>query len=123
MEIKQLEPKDKVITFFGEIKSASIENTIKEITRINLTDQNDLDQCRQWATDNDQEPAPAKLTPIRLILSTSGGPCYDGFALHDAIEASQTPIEVICTGRVMSMGIIVLLGADIRHNTNQLSKS
>ncbi len=48
---------------------------------------------------------------------------YNGFALHDAIEASRTPIEVICTGRVMSMGIIVLLGADIRHNMTQMSKS
>ena len=31
MEIKQLEPKDKVLTFFGEIKSTTVENTIKDI--------------------------------------------------------------------------------------------
>ena len=31
MEIKQLEPKEKVLTFFGEFKSANVESAIKEI--------------------------------------------------------------------------------------------
>lgn len=31
MEIKQLDQKEKVITFFGEIKAATVENVIKEI--------------------------------------------------------------------------------------------
>lgn len=30
MEIKQLEPKDKVLTFFGEFKSATVESAIKK---------------------------------------------------------------------------------------------
>lgn len=34
MEIKQLEPKDKVLTFFGEFKSATVESAIKEIVKI-----------------------------------------------------------------------------------------
>ena len=38
MEIKQLEQKEKVITFFGEIKAATVENAIKEIVKINLSD-------------------------------------------------------------------------------------
>lgn len=33
MEIKQLEPKDKVLTFFGEFKSATVESTIKGIVK------------------------------------------------------------------------------------------
>ena len=63
MEIKQIEPKDKVLTFF---------------------------------------------------LSTYGGACYDGMALHDVIESSRTPVEVICAGKIMSMGVIVALGATVR---------
>lgn len=114
MEIKQLEPKEKVLTFFGEIKSATVENTIKDIVKINLADKDYIDKCRQWALVNGQAPSPVCLTPIELYLSTQGGTCYDGIALHDVIEASNTPVEVICTGKIMSMGVIVALGAKVR---------
>ena len=114
MEIKQLEPKEKVITFFGDIKSACVESTIKEIVRINLTDQAYTQECAQWAIDNKLSPMAVTLTPIKLYLSTNGGGCYDGLALYDVIEASQTPVEVVCTGKIMSMGIIVALGAKVR---------
>jgi ATP-dependent Clp protease protease subunit len=114
MEIKQLEPKDKVLTFFGEFKSANVESAIKEIVKINISDQEYLKQCRQWAVENGQDPSPAKLTPIEFFLSTYGGACYDGLALHDVLESSNTPIEVICTGKIMSMGVIVALGAKVR---------
>lgn len=114
MEIKQLEPKEKVLTFFGEFKSATVESAIKEIVKINISDQEYLKQCRQWAVDNGQNPSPAKLTPIEFFLSTYGGACYDGLALHDVIESSTTPVEIICTGKIMSMGVIVALGAKVR---------
>lgn len=114
MEIKQLEPKEKVITFFGEIKSTTVESTIKEIVKINLTDQAYAKECAKWAIDNNLSPMSVSLTPIELYLSTYGGGCYDGLALYDVIGASMTPIEVICTGKIMSMGIIVALGAKIR---------
>ena len=114
MEIKQLEPKEKVLTFFGEFKSATVESAIKEIVKINISDQDYLKQCRQWAIENGQDPSPAKLMPIEFFLSTYGGACYDGLALHDVLESSSTPVEVICTGKIMSMGIIVALGAKVR---------
>ena len=114
MEIKQLEPKEKVVTFFGEIKSSSVESAIKEIVKINLTDQVYIQQCTQWAVDNNLSPMPVTLSPIQFYLSTYGGGCYDGLALYDVIETSDTPIEVVCTGKIMSMGIIVALGAKVR---------
>ena len=114
MEIKQLEPKEKVITFFGEIKGSSVEPAIKEIVKINLTDRAYEQQCAKWALDNNLSPMTVTLTPIELYLSTNGGSCYDGLALYDVIEASQTPVEVYCTGKIMSMGIIVSLGAKVR---------
>ena len=114
MDIKQMEPKDKVITFFGEFKSSNVENAIKDIVKINISDQEYQKQCRQWAVDNGHEPMLAKLTPIQFYLSTYGGACYDGMSLHDVIESSKTPIEVICTGKIMSMGVIVALGAKVR---------
>lgn len=114
MDIKQLDPKEKVLTFFGEIKSSSVETVIKEIAKINLADQEYIRQCAQWARDNRLSPMSVSITPIELYLSTSGGGCYDGIAIHDVIEGSQTPVEVICTGKIMSMGIIVALGAKVR---------
>ena len=103
-----------MLTFFGEFKSATVESAIKEIVKINISDQEYLKQCRQWAIDNGQDPLPAKLTPIEFYLSTYGGACYDGLALHDVLESSHTPVEVICTGKIMSMGVIVALGAKVR---------
>lgn len=114
MEIKQLEPKEKIITFFGEIKSSTVEDAIKDIAKINANDLDYSEKCRQWAIENRQEPAAVLLTPIRFYLSTGGGTCYDGMALHDVIEASRTPIEMICTGKIMSMGIVVALGSKVR---------
>ncbi len=114
MEIKQLEPKEKIITFFGEIKNTTVEAAIKDIAKINANDLDYSEKCRQWAIENRQEPAAVLLTPIRFYLSTGGGTCYDGMALHDVIEASRTPIEMICTGKIMSMGIVVALGSKVR---------
>ena len=121
MEIKQLEPKEKVLTFFGEFKSANVESAIKEIVKINISDQEYLKQCRQWAIDNGQDPSPAKLTPIEFYLSTYGGACYDGLALHDVIESSKTPIEVICTGKIMSMGDAWHISAGTTESAEQMA--
>ena len=124
MEIKQLEPKEKMLTFFGEFKSSTVESTIKEIVKITISDQEYIKECRQWAIENGQDPSPAKLSPIEFFLSTYGGACYDGMALHDVIESSTTPIEVICAGKIMSMGVIVALGANVRkayRNTTFMS--
>ena len=113
MEIKQLEPKEKVITFFGEINSASVETTIKEIVKINLTDQAYAQKCAQWAIDNKLSPMTVTLTPIELYLSTYGGGCYDGLALSDIIEASQTPIEGVCTGINLPFRMLFLSSASV----------
>lgn len=114
MEIRQLEPRDKIITFFSEIKGTAVESVIKDIARINASDCDYAEKCRQWALENHQQTTSVTLSPIRFYLSTTGGTCYDGMALHDMIEASQTPVEVICTGKIMSMGVIVALGSKVR---------
>ena len=109
-----MEPKEKVVTFFGEIRGQAVEKTVNEIVKINYSDRDYSEQCRRWAIENGQEPAPVSLTPIKFFLSTRGGSCYDGLILHDIIETSETPIEVICIGKIMSMGVIVALGAKVR---------
>ena len=54
MEIKQLEPKEKIITFFGEIKNTTVEAAIKDIAKINANDLDYSEKCRQWAIENHQ---------------------------------------------------------------------
>ena len=114
MEIKQLESKEKIITFFSDIKNTTVETAIKDIAKINSADLDYIEKCRQWSVENNQIPQHIILAPIKFYLSTCGGTCYDGLALHDIIESSQTPIEVICTGKIMSMGVIVALGSKVR---------
>lgn len=54
MEIKQLEPMDKVFTFFGEFKSATVESTIKGIVKhsrkghLHREDYVNGGHCRPW---------------------------------------------------------------------------
>lgn len=114
MEIKQLESKEKIITFFSDIKNTTVETAVKDIAKINSADFDYIEKCHQWSMENRQKPQPIILSPIKFYLSTCGGTCYDGLALHDVIESSQTPIEVICTGKIMSMGVIVALGSKVR---------
>lgn len=66
MEIKELETKEKVITFFDEIKGSSVEPAIKESVKINLTDRAYAQQCAKWALDNNLSPMTVALTPIAL---------------------------------------------------------
>ena len=106
MDIKQMEPKDKVITFFGEFKSTNVENAIKDVVKINISDQEYQKQCSKWAVDNGHEPMLAKLTPIQFYLSTYGGACYDGMSLHDVIESSKTPIDIIFPVHITSIGVL-----------------
>lgn len=85
-----------------------------EIVKITISDQEYQKKCRQWAVENGQDSSPAKLNPIEFFLCTYGGACYDGMALYDVIESSKTPVEVICAGKIMSMGVIITLGAKVR---------
>jgi ATP-dependent Clp protease protease subunit len=51
---------------------------------------------------------------IQLLLSTYGGEVYDGLSLYDAIKNSKTCVDITCFGKIMSMGIIILLASKTR---------
>lgn len=53
--------------------------------------------------------------PITLYLSSLGGSVYDGFAIYDLIRASPSPVIVYANGKIMSMGVIILLAGDKRY--------
>ncbi len=114
MDITPIECKERIITFFDECSNSSVETVIQKIAQINIQDEEYRYKCLMWARDNNMPRTEVELTPIRLYISTSGGSCYDGLALYDAISTSQTPIEIHCMGRIMSMGVIIALASDVR---------
>lgn len=113
-QINQKTKKDKTVTLFDRIDARTVESSIKDIRKICLEDQQYKEASIKWATENGVSISEIPLTPITFILSTPGGNCYDGLALYDTIASSSTPVEIVCSGKVMSMGVITLLAADVR---------
>jgi len=56
---------------------------------------------------NDEDAKKTQVEPIKLIVNSSGGDVYHGFALVDLISNSRTPIHTICHGMAMSAALIV----------------
>ena len=106
--------KDKTVMLFDRIDARTVESSIKEIWKICFEDQLYKNASLKWASENGLTIAEIPLTPITFMLSTPGGNCYDGLALFDTIANSSTPVEIVCSGKVMSMGVITLLAADVR---------
>lgn len=76
----------------GEIKNETICELIEFIYIIN---------------NDDIKKTHNKRIPIKLILNSSGGSVYDGFALIDVIESSKTPIHIYIHGQAQSMGFAI----------------
>lgn len=55
--------------------------------------------------------------PIFLLLSSPGGGLYESLGIYDTFQLISNPIVAICTGKVMSGGIVILLGCDVRLST------
>ena len=115
MNIEPVDKKDKLILFFGEIKSSSVEAAVKDLCKINTDDGKYVEKMQVWAEKNNLLIDSFSLDPIQFHFSTQGGSCYDGLSLYDAIESSSTPVEITCYGRIMSMGIVVLLASNVRR--------
>lgn len=114
MDIKQKTRKEKTITLFDRIDSRSTESAVKKIVEINEDDRNYIEDMNRWAQEYNIVVNETPLVPITLLLCTPGGSCYDGMALYDTIASSSTPLEINCSGKVMSMGVIIALAARVR---------
>ena len=58
-----------------------------------------------------------KTLPIRLMLGSPGGGLYESLAIYDTITMLPNEVIAICSGKVMSGGILILLGCDKRVST------
>lgn len=55
--------------------------------------------------------------PIYLFLGSPGGGLYESLAIYDTFQLIPNPIVAICSGKVMSGGILILLGCEVRLAT------
>lgn len=116
MEIKEIELKDRTITIFNDVDESTMSSAVEKIVQINQEDD-------AWIRNvyNAMDASGAKFSPttiemphIQILLSTYGGNVYDGLSLYDAIKNSKTDVDITCFGKIMSMGIVILLSAKTR---------
>ena len=116
MEIKEIEVKDRTITIFNDVEEGSMATAIEKIFQIN---QEDKAWKRNLCSVMDMsgikfDPTAIEMPHIQVLLSTYGGCVYDGLSLYDAIKNSKTEVDITCFGKIMSMGIVLLLAAKTR---------
>lgn len=113
MEQKELSYKERTINLFGDIDEDTVNDTIERIVKLNISDEEYItDIIRNIRSVGFSiSPDLIEVPPIIINLNTPGGYCYDGLALCDSIRTSDTPVKIICYGKVMSMGIPILLSA------------
>ena len=116
MEIKEIEIKDRTITIFNDVDESTMSSAVEKIVQINQEDD-------AWIRNvySAMEASGAKfgqttieMPHIQILLSTYGGNVYDGLSLYDAIKNSKTDVDITCFGKIMSMGIVILLAAKTR---------
>lgn len=116
MEIKEIELKDRNIIIFNDVDESTMSSAVEKIVQINQEDE-------AWIRNvyNALEISGAKFSKttiemphIQVLLSTYGGCVYDGLSLYDVIKNSKTEVDITCFGKIMSMGIVILLAAKNR---------
>ena len=116
MEIKEIELKERNITIFNDVEESTISSAVEKIFQINQEDEvwirnlyNILNaSCAKF------DSSVVEMPHIQVLLSTYGGGVYDGLSLYDAIKNSNTEVDITCFGKIMSMGIIILLASKNR---------
>lgn len=116
MEIKEIEVKERTITIFNDVEEGTMATAIEKIFQIN---QEDEAWKRNLCSVMDMsgikfDPTSIDMPHIQMLLSTYGGCVYDGLSLYDAIKNSKTEVDITCFGKIMSMGIVLLLAAKTR---------
>ena len=115
-DIKLINLKDRLINLFCDVTEESCKDVIEKIQDINIKDDEYIAsslyilKSMGFSTDASN----ISLPPITLNLSTFGGDVYSGFGLCDSIRMSETRVKIICYGKVMSMGIPILLSGHYR---------
>lgn len=124
MEIKEIDLKERTITIFNDVEEGSMATAIEKIFQINKEDEVWIKNIQNIMATSGAKFNPSavdiEMPHIQILLSTYGGCVYDGLSLYDAVKNSKTEVDITCFGKIMSMGIVLLLAAKTRkayHNT------
>ena len=116
MEIKEIEVKERTITIFNDVEEGTMATAIEKIFQINQEDEAwKRNLCGVMDMSGIKfDPTAIDMPHIQMLMSTYGGCVYDGLSLYDAIKNSNTEVDITCFGKIMSMGIVLLLAAKTR---------
>lgn len=118
MEIKEIDLKERTITIFNDVEEDTMATAIEKIFQINREDEEWIKNVQNVMAASGAKFNPSKIDiempHIQMLLSTYGGCVYDGLSLYDAVKNSKTEVDITCFGKIMSMGIVLLLAAKTR---------
>jgi len=97
------------IVFIEEVSNESAKELVRQISIINH-----VDDEMERITEGLVNPYVRDNYPIVIRLMTGGGSVHAGFAIANAIKTSTTPILVIASGVVASMGLYIMASAHAR---------
>ena len=119
MEIKEIDLKERTITIFNDVEEGTMLTAIEKIFQINQEDKEWIKNVRNVMAVSGAKFNPSnidiEMPHIQILLSTYGGTAYDGISLYDAIKNSKTEVDITCFGKIMSMGIVLLLASKTRR--------
>lgn len=87
-----LDLENRVLELTGVVAEPMLSFTLRGLIRLNTINHN----------------------PITIYLSSAGGNIFDGMAIYDLIRASPSEIIIYASGKICSMGIILLVAGDHR---------
>ena len=118
MDIKEIDLKERTITIFIDVEEDTMSTAIEKIFQINQEDKEWIKNVRNVMAVSGAKFNPSnidiEMPHIQILLSTYGGTAYDGISLYDAIKNSKTEVDITCFGKIMSMGIVLLLASKTR---------
>ena len=118
MEIKEIDLKERTITIFNDVEEDTMSTAVEKIFQINQEDKEWIKNVRNVMAVSGAKFNPSnidiEMPHIQILLSTYGGSAYDGISLYDAIKNSKTEVDITCFGKIMSMGIVLLLASKTR---------
>lgn len=82
-----LDIENRIIDLTGVVSEPMLSVVLRSLVRLNTINNN----------------------PITIYLSSAGGTLLDGFAIYDLIRASPSEVTIYASGKICSMGIIVLV--------------
>lgn len=86
------------------VEDKTVKDIIKDLRETLAHDKKQSDTLKEY-----------KPEPIQLFIDSYGGYIYDGLALANLLNESETPIHTHCYGKAMSMGLYLFLCGDLRY--------